>query len=91
MLDTATAVYEAVEPLVIWRTLFEQLKAGMEQENGQVGLPNVRSERQLIWQPSELFSWLLSSIRQHEEEIVSLHIPIVLNSLLEHMIVSGNH
>jgi hypothetical protein len=33
MLDTATAVYEAVEPIVIWRTFFESLKG---EPQGQV-------------------------------------------------------
>ena len=28
MLDTATAVYEAVEPLIIWKTLYSGLSAG---------------------------------------------------------------
>lgn len=29
MLDTATAVYEAVEPIIIWRNLFDALKAAL--------------------------------------------------------------
>ena len=36
MLDTATAVYEAVEPLIIWKTLYTGLKAGPGDQGSQV-------------------------------------------------------
>jgi hypothetical protein len=38
MLDTATAVYEAVEPIIIWKTLFGSLKAGLDSPDAQVRL-----------------------------------------------------
>jgi hypothetical protein len=36
MLDTATAVYEAVEPLIIWKTLYNGLKAGPDIQGSHV-------------------------------------------------------
>ena len=44
MLDTATAVYEAVEPLIIWKTLYNRLKAGSGGLGSQVSHSNNRSK-----------------------------------------------
>jgi len=43
MLDTATAVYEAVEPLIIWKTLYNGLKAAPHGQRSQVSCHNDRS------------------------------------------------
>jgi hypothetical protein len=44
MLDTATAVYEAVEPLIIWKTLYNGLKLGADGQRPHVNPPNYRIE-----------------------------------------------
>jgi hypothetical protein len=36
MLDTATAVYEAVEPLIIWKTSYNGLKAESDGQGSTV-------------------------------------------------------
>lgn len=38
MLDTATAVYEAIEPIVIWRSLFETLRTSLASDRLEVSL-----------------------------------------------------
>ena len=88
MLDTATAVYEAVEPLIIWKILFTGLKAAPDDQGSHVSPIAPLQKAALTVKPSELFAWVLSSIRQHEEEVVSLHIPIVLDSILDDLGVS---
>jgi hypothetical protein len=42
MLDTASAVYEAVEPLIIWKTLYNGLKAGPDGQSSHVSHRNNR-------------------------------------------------
>lgn len=68
MLDTATAVYEAVEPIVVWRAMFATLD-------------QIRPDAPLL-------SWVISSLPQQDNEVLALHIPVVLNHLLDQQVVS---
>jgi hypothetical protein len=89
MIDLATAVYEAVEPIIIWKTLYNGLEPGLNGQESHVGISSQPASRaRLISQSSELFPWLLTSVRQHDEEVLSLHIPVMLDSLLDYLIVS---
>ena len=40
MLDTATAVYEAVEPIIVWKALLDGFQMGIDGQNPHVSLPS---------------------------------------------------
>ncbi|ORY25817.1 Dopey, N-terminal-domain-containing protein [Naematelia encephala] len=61
LLTTASAVYEAIEPLVIWRAFYDHV-----------------SESQY----TDLMSWTLAAIPQHDEEIVDGFLPVLLQRIL---------
>ncbi|OCF39597.1 hypothetical protein I317_06612 [Kwoniella heveanensis CBS 569] len=67
VIGTALAVYEAIEPVVTWKLLFTSVQAELEaKESGAI----------------ELVQWLLGSVPQHDEEVNSVHIPVMLDQVL---------
>jgi len=72
----AKAMYEAIEPLVIWRALFSDLRAdsaGTAHDSAQ------------------LLQWILEFIPQEDEEIKCVHAPVVLHYMLNELPVSIQH
>nr|XP_031863087.1 uncharacterized protein CI109_001565 [Kwoniella shandongensis]KAA5530159.1 hypothetical protein CI109_001565 [Kwoniella shandongensis] len=67
ILATAAAVYEAVEPVVIWK----ELHSSVLDELNSKGSGAI-----------ELVRWIVASIPQTDEEINSVHVPIVLDTVL---------
>ncbi|KAI0050603.1 hypothetical protein FA95DRAFT_1536117 [Auriscalpium vulgare] len=67
---TASTLYEAVEPSIVWKQL---LPAIMVEVHGD----GKRSEA------ARLAQFILTSIHVRDDEIQSLHLPIVFNALLE--------
>lgn len=64
----ASALYEAVEPSIIWKALYYSVEERIVQGNkGDVAL----------------VSWLLDNVPQKDEEIAALHLPLLLDRILE--------
>ncbi|KAL0242321.1 hypothetical protein I308_105950 [Cryptococcus tetragattii IND107] len=64
----ANALYEAVEPSIIWKALYYLVEERIVQGNkGDVAL----------------VSWLLDNVPQKDEEIAALHLPLLLDRILE--------
>ncbi|WVQ73679.1 hypothetical protein IAR50_003259 [Cryptococcus sp. DSM 104548] len=77
--DTASALYDAVEPTVIWKDLSA---AVMDEVSGGEA------------HDLELILWLLSNVPHSDEEVTHIHIPSLLQSLLEGILdhtVSDEH
>lgn len=87
MIDTATAVYEAVEPIIVWRAMFTSLVSA-EADQKHVSRPSGIPIEELIGQGDSLLSWVITSLRQQDEELLSLHVPITMEYLLLQQLVS---
>lgn len=69
----ASALYEAVEPSIIWKSLYYRVEERFVRGNkGDVAL----------------VSWLLDNVPQKDEEITALHLPLLLDRILELIEVS---
>lgn len=69
----ASALYEAVEPSIIWKELRRSVEERIIRGNkGDVAL----------------VSWLLDNVPQKDEEIAALHLPLLLDRILELIEVS---
>lgn len=66
-------MYEAVEPIVIWRSLFTVMRDELDKESA----PGIG-----------LIEWTLAAIPQHDEEVVQTHAPVLGEWLLEAALVS---
>lgn len=69
----ASALYEAVEPSIIWKSLYYRVEERFVQGN--------KSDVALV-------SWLLDNVPQKDEEITALHLPLLLDRILELIEVS---
>ncbi|KAI0964349.1 hypothetical protein AcW1_001188 [Taiwanofungus camphoratus] len=70
MVMTASTLYEAVEPHLLWTQLFSILLSNVTSENnGQEGYVMVK--------------YLLATFHTHDEEIETVHLPIVFSALME--------
>ena len=58
---TASAIYDAIEPIIIWRTFFHALER----------------------HDTSLLRWTLAYIPQKDDEVFGIHIPIVLDHILQ--------
>lgn len=69
----ASALYEAMEPSIIWKELHRSVEERIMRGNkGDVAL----------------VSWLLDNVPQKDEEIAALHLPLLLDRILELIEVS---
>lgn len=69
----ASALYEAMEPSIIWKELYHSVEERILRGNkGDVAL----------------VSWLLDNVPQKDEEIAALHLPLLLDRILELIQVS---
>jgi len=59
---TASAVYDAVEPIIVWREMFSALEEK---------------------QDDTMLRWIITALPQKDEEIAAVHIPVVLDHLLQ--------
>lgn len=66
--NMASALYEAMEPSIIWKELYHSVEERILRGNkGDVAL----------------VSWLLDNVPQKDEEIAALHLPLLLDRILE--------
>nr|XP_018264586.1 uncharacterized protein I303_02758 [Kwoniella dejecticola CBS 10117]OBR86744.1 hypothetical protein I303_02758 [Kwoniella dejecticola CBS 10117] len=73
VIGTALAVYEAIEPIVVWRLLHMAVQAELGAKESDA---------------IDLVQWLLASVPQHDEEVTSVHIPVMLESVFG--VISSN-
>ncbi|KAK4687443.1 hypothetical protein P7C73_g2673, partial [Tremellales sp. Uapishka_1] len=78
-INTASAVYEAVEPIILWRFLYN---AVTEELNGNVSDVRLSKKETANGQGIEMTSWLLESIPQHDQEVNCIHAPAMLYGIL---------
>ncbi|BEI90230.1 uncharacterized protein CcaverHIS019_0303000 [Cutaneotrichosporon cavernicola] len=64
---TASAVYEAIEPSVLWRHLYKGVEADMDEGR----LTHVK-----------LVFWLLTTLPQQDEETITVHVPLMAARIL---------
>lgn len=65
--STASAVYEAIEPSVLWKHLYEGVEGDMEEGR----LTHIK-----------LVLWLLTTISHHDEETTTVHAPLMAARIL---------
>lgn len=69
LLTTATGLYEAVEPLMVWRSLWQDFSSAdvVKQEGG-----------------ARMAEWLLRNVRMNDEDTVAVQLPVTLQGLLRY-------
>ncbi|KIJ53578.1 hypothetical protein M422DRAFT_73885 [Sphaerobolus stellatus SS14] len=72
LLVTANALYDAVEPLAIWRRLFEGVRRELVSQT-----PGKEFEA------ISMVQFVLSRLRAQEEEVQSVHLPVFFSSIVE--------
>ncbi|OCF74855.1 hypothetical protein I204_03697 [Kwoniella mangroviensis CBS 8886] len=75
VIGTALAVYEAIEPIIVWKLLYASVEAELDarESNG-----------------IQLVQWLISAVPQHDEEVNSVHIPVLLDLILSAIAVNAS-
>jgi hypothetical protein len=91
MLDTATAVYEAVEPIVIWRAMFAALQRSSDGEKEASLTCSISWGTRAYHHLQPLLSWVVTSLRQRDDEVLALHMPVVLLYILQRHAVSKTY
>ncbi|WVQ78778.1 hypothetical protein IAT38_000869 [Cryptococcus sp. DSM 104549] len=79
VIDTASAVYEAIEPMVIWKVLHKSVE---EQHGGDRSNVSHKESNLADRQAVDLVPWLLDNVPQPDEEVYSVHIPLMLDTVL---------
>lgn len=74
---TARALYEAVEPYVLWSSLYRRIVSELRESTGVNG--NGHSSRS---SGQQLTTWILSVFRIHDTETVRIHLPLMLRGIL---------
>ncbi|TDL20873.1 hypothetical protein BD410DRAFT_899170 [Rickenella mellea] len=71
LLITANSLYEAVEPRAVWKRLFESMRR-------EITATEVASQEAI-----EMTIFILKNFRQRDEEIQSIHLPLVFSAIVE--------
>jgi protein dopey len=69
---TGNALYEAVEPLAVWKQLFAAVR-----------LEVINSSQSTLFEAMPMVKFVLTRLRAQEEEIQEVHLPIFFTGLLE--------
>lgn len=72
LLMTGNALYDAVEPLSVWKQLFAVVR-----------LELITGTNSRLFEAMSMVKFVLTRLRPQEEEVQELHLPIFFTGLLE--------
>lgn len=74
---TASTLYEAIEPLALWKQLLHAMLSDICAEDDRV-------------EGIRMVAYIVASFHSHDEEIEAIHLPICFAATLEAFVVSDN-